>query len=146
MLPGFAIGYALSPLDLIPDFIPILGFLDDLLILPLLLWLALKLIPQDIWERARERAELEPVRLADNWAAAAAVFLLWDAASLALVWVLCRKFGGEFVQTHLWVPLVAVGGVLVAAEAAWVVATWCREERREESAVADPLLPLPADL
>lgn len=51
------IGYALSPIDLIPDFIPILGYLDDLIILPLLIALFIKLIPKDIWESYEEEAK-----------------------------------------------------------------------------------------
>lgn len=47
-LLGAAIAYALSPVDLIPDFIPVLGHLDDILVVPLLLWLALRLIPKDL--------------------------------------------------------------------------------------------------
>ena len=49
-------GYALSPIDLIPDFIPVLGYLDDLVIVPLGLLLAVKLIPPDIMRRCRRRA------------------------------------------------------------------------------------------
>jgi len=51
-----AVAYALSPIDLIPDFIPVLGYLDDLIIVPALVWLALKLIPNDVLFQARERA------------------------------------------------------------------------------------------
>lgn len=51
-----AVAYALSPIDLIPDFIPVLGYLDDLLIVPLLIWLALKLIPIEVMRQAREQA------------------------------------------------------------------------------------------
>lgn len=47
-LLGAAIAYALSPVDLIPDFIPVLGHLDDVLVVPLLLWLALRLIPKEL--------------------------------------------------------------------------------------------------
>ena len=51
-----ALAYALSPIDLIPDFIPILGHLDDLLILPLLVWLALRALPPEVLTEARARA------------------------------------------------------------------------------------------
>jgi uncharacterized membrane protein YkvA (DUF1232 family) len=49
--------YALSPLDLIPDFIPVLGYLDDLIILPLLIYLSMKIIPKNILEECREEAK-----------------------------------------------------------------------------------------
>lgn len=51
------IGYALSPIDIIPDFIPVLGYLDDLIILPLLLFLALKLIPREIMDECKKEAK-----------------------------------------------------------------------------------------
>jgi uncharacterized membrane protein YkvA (DUF1232 family) len=53
---GFAICYALSPIDLIPDFIPIIGFLDDVLILPALVALAVRLIPEQTFSECREKA------------------------------------------------------------------------------------------
>jgi uncharacterized membrane protein YkvA (DUF1232 family) len=49
--------YALSPIDLIPDFIPVLGYLDDLIILPLLVALTVKLIPHDVFEQRRIESE-----------------------------------------------------------------------------------------
>jgi len=52
-----AIAYALSPIDLIPDFIPVLGYLDDLLIVPFLVFIALKLIPKRIMDECREQAK-----------------------------------------------------------------------------------------
>lgn len=51
---GITIGYALSPIDLIPDFIPLLGYLDDLILLPALIALTIRLIPAPILERSRE--------------------------------------------------------------------------------------------
>ena len=53
----FVVAYALSPIDLVPDFIPILGFVDDLLLLPILIWLAVRLIPNFILQESRIRAD-----------------------------------------------------------------------------------------
>ena len=52
-----AIGYALSPIDLIPDFIPVIGYLDDLLIVPFLIFISIKLIPKPIMDECREQAK-----------------------------------------------------------------------------------------
>lgn len=57
ILAGITVGYALSPIDLIPDFIPILGYLDDIIILPALIALTIRLIPKDIFNRFRKEAE-----------------------------------------------------------------------------------------
>ncbi len=54
-LAGLVVAYALSPIDLIPDFIPVLGYLDDLLIVPAGLALAIKLIPKEVMDEAREK-------------------------------------------------------------------------------------------
>lgn len=51
------VGYALSPIDLIPDFIPVLGYLDDVILLPVLIALTVKLIPREKFERCRREAE-----------------------------------------------------------------------------------------
>ena len=53
VLLGAAVTYALSPVDLIPDFIPVLGHLDDVILVPLLLWCALRLVPPDVIREAR---------------------------------------------------------------------------------------------
>ena len=57
VLAGITVCYALSPVDLIPDFIPVLGYLDDLILLPALVALTVKLIPGEVWERNRARSE-----------------------------------------------------------------------------------------
>jgi len=63
---GCALAYALSPVDLIPDFIPILGYLDDLIIVPLLIGMAVASIPAPILQECRERAQKEPLQLSKN--------------------------------------------------------------------------------
>lgn len=77
--------YALSPIDLIPDFIPVLGYLDDLLIVPLGVWLAVRLIPPELMATFREAA----ARRADrprSAAGAAAVIALWMLAAALAAW------------------------------------------------------------
>lgn len=54
LLLGAAVAYALSPVDLVPDFIPVLGHLDDLLVVPLLAWAGLALVPREVLRDARE--------------------------------------------------------------------------------------------
>lgn len=76
---AIAIGYALSPIDLIPDFIPVLGYLDDVLLLPLLITLALRNIPKEIITKAREKAVNEPVRLKKNWMSGMLFIVIWIA-------------------------------------------------------------------
>lgn len=56
-LAAFVVAYALSPIDLIPDFIPVLGYLDDALLLPGLIWLNIRLIPRDVLQECRARAD-----------------------------------------------------------------------------------------
>ncbi|MFM9873566.1 MAG: YkvA family protein [Fimbriimonadaceae bacterium] len=57
ILGVIVVAYALSPIDLIPDFIPILGLLDDIILIPLGITLLIKIIPIDIWEESRTQAE-----------------------------------------------------------------------------------------
>lgn len=68
--------YAFSPIDLIPDFIPVLGLLDDLVLIPLAIALLIRLTPPEIVERARARAE-RAAQLPTSRMAAAAIVLLW---------------------------------------------------------------------
>jgi uncharacterized membrane protein YkvA (DUF1232 family) len=77
--------YALSPIDLIPDFIPVLGYLDDLLIVPLGLMLVLRLLPPAVLAECRAAAEAAGARPRSR-AGAAAIILLWLAGAAALLW------------------------------------------------------------
>ena len=54
---GITVAYALSPIDLVPDFIPVLGYLDDVILLPMLVALTIKFIPEDVLERNRRQSE-----------------------------------------------------------------------------------------
>lgn len=56
VIAAAVVAYAFSPIDLVPDFIPVLGYLDDLIILPLGIWLVLKLIPASVLAQCREEA------------------------------------------------------------------------------------------
>lgn len=83
------VAYALSPIDLIPDFIPVFGYLDDMVLLPALIWLTLRMLPSDVIEESRrqattwlQRAEKRPKMMG----AAIFIVLLWFALGLWLTW------------------------------------------------------------
>ena len=90
---AFALGYALSPVDLIPDFIPVIGYLDDLLILPALIYISIKLIPEEIMVEAREKAETEPPALRKNLVFGIFFVMLWAAVLGAVVFKCVFKLG-----------------------------------------------------
>jgi len=83
-----ALAYALSPVDLIPDFIPVLGYLDDIVILPGLIALSIRLIPREIMNQAREKAEKEPLSLKKKWYFALPAAALW----IIILMLLLRTF------------------------------------------------------
>ncbi|TPL49788.1 YkvA family protein [Mesorhizobium sp. B2-4-6] len=86
---GAVAAYALSPIDLIPDFIPIIGYLDDLLIVPVGIMLAVKLVPPGLMQEFREEAERreKPV----SKAGLAFMIALWVLAALVLAWLFWPK-------------------------------------------------------
>ena len=74
---GLALAYALSPIDLIPDFIPVLGYLDDVLILSGLIAIAVKLIPSDVLRECRLRAAKESIRPRKRWYYSLPIIIIW---------------------------------------------------------------------
>lgn len=88
------VAYALSPIDLIPDFVPVLGYLDDLVLVPLGLLLVLRLIPADIVAEHRMSATAV-VRRPVSRAGAAAVIAVWALAAALLASFVGRTFGIE---------------------------------------------------
>ncbi len=80
----FLLAYAASPIDLIPDFIPVLGLLDEVILLPIGVWIVVGMIPPDVMEAARARAR--EGKLPANWIAGVIVLLLWAASIAAIVW------------------------------------------------------------
>jgi len=80
--------YALSPIDLIPDFIPVLGYLDDLVIVPLGILLAVKLVPADLMVEFRTAAaSADAERVLGKWGAAVIVLLWIVGLILAAMWL-----------------------------------------------------------
>jgi len=82
----FVAGYALSPMDLIPDFIPVLGYLDEVILLPVGIWAVVKLIPTDVMAEHRAAATLAAER--------PVIAVIWAASIALTVWLGYRYFSG----------------------------------------------------
>ena len=90
------IGYALSPIDLIPDFIPVIGYLDDLIIVPLLISLSIRMIPAYIIDESRIKANSEPIVLNKNWFFGILFIAIWISIILIVIsitFVKCSQTG-----------------------------------------------------
>jgi uncharacterized membrane protein YkvA (DUF1232 family) len=85
IVAALVVAYAFSPIDLIPDFIPVLGQLDDLILVPLGIYIALRLIPDHVLSQSRQKAAAwiaEKKKTLRNYFAAALIVLLWVALAL----------------------------------------------------------------
>ena len=87
------LGYAFSPIDLIPDFIPVLGYLDDLILVPLGIVLAIKLIPPVVMEESRVRADaLLLQEKPTSWRGALVIVIIWLGLLSLVTWLIVRWF------------------------------------------------------
>jgi uncharacterized membrane protein YkvA (DUF1232 family) len=89
----FAVAYALSPIDLVPDFIPVLGYLDDALLLPALIWLAVRLLPQHVIENCRIQSDewmTGQKAKPKSYAGAAAIMVIWVSVIYFCWWWFTR--------------------------------------------------------
>jgi len=85
------VAYAFSPIDLIPDFIPVLGYLDDLLLIPLGVTLAIKMIPDSIMDEARKKTQALNQK-PKSWAGAALVVSIWIVLVAMIVYFIFSRF------------------------------------------------------
>ncbi|WP_454763953.1 YkvA family protein [Cupriavidus campinensis] len=90
-LCAFVVAYALSPIDLIPDFIPVLGYVDDVLLLPALIWLAVRLMPAPVMAASRDQAvrwlATEGRKPRSRWGVALVVVVWMAIAYGCWVWI-----------------------------------------------------------
>ena len=86
-------GYALSPIDLIPDFVPVLGYLDDVILLPIGIWAVVKLIPPEVMAEHRATATLAADRPVSR-TAALVIALIWVGSIVLTAWLGYRYFAG----------------------------------------------------
>jgi uncharacterized membrane protein YkvA (DUF1232 family) len=94
VLIWITLGYLFSPIDLIPDFIPVLGLVDDIIIVPLLIAFAIKLVPKGVWADAEEKVKNQPQ---EKWKLNWMVLLF-----IGLAWLTCAYFIYNFVKIHYY--------------------------------------------
>ncbi len=93
IVAAIVVAYALSPIDLIPDFIPVLGLLDELVLVPLGIALVLRLTPPALWQACLLEAQSSVERAPKLWWGAVCVILIWLLLVTLLGWWLWRAFG-----------------------------------------------------
>jgi len=91
LLAACVVAYAFSPIDLVPDFIPVLGYLDDLILVPLGIYFVLKMIPDKVMSECREKAQaLSDQRRPRNLLAAAVIVAIWIILAVATALLMIR--------------------------------------------------------
>ena len=84
---SITVAYALSPVDLIPDFIPVLGYLDDIILLPALILLTVKLIPKNLWKKCRQESKnIWQNGRPKRWYFAIPIIIIW----ILILWLILR--------------------------------------------------------
>ena len=95
VLAAVVAAYAFSPIDLIPDFIPVIGYLDDLILVPLGIWLVVSLIPEQSMAEYRAKASEALQRPHGGKAAAIAIIAIWMAGAALLCWLGLSRWRGS---------------------------------------------------
>lgn len=88
------LGYLFSPIDLIPDFIPVLGLVDDIIIVPILIGFAIKLVPKDVWSDAVEKVKNQQL---GKWKLNWMILLL-----ICLAWLICAYLIFNFLKNRYY--------------------------------------------
>lgn len=86
------VGYAMSPIDLIPDFIPVIGYVDDLVLIPLGIALLIKMMPKDVLEECRMKAQSPEADKPMGWIGATIVICIWAVAIYVMYRFIARMF------------------------------------------------------
>jgi len=124
VLAVLIIGYALSPIDLIPDFIPVAGYLDDLIILPAGVALLIKIIPRDVLEECRAKAQSDASnKKSKKWVAGIIIVLIWLLAIyliLSLIWPLASKTTRTSVANHKSLSFICHSGLDPESSVSWL--------------------------
>ena len=84
----FVVAHTFSPIDLIPDFIPVLGYLDDLIITPGGLWLAVRMIPPEVLEETRKTVATEGVGRSVGYVGAVIIVLMWIVILIGAIYLI----------------------------------------------------------
>lgn len=90
IMAGITVAYALSPIDLIPDFIPVLGYLDDIILFPLFIIVTIKLIPSDLFQECRIQSEsIWKEGMPKRWFYALPIIAVWTIVFCVIIKLIC---------------------------------------------------------